>query len=104
MTCTPFRIRDANGQDAFGFMCSRGRGRRRPPCRACRWPSTKLCDGMLPTGKRCDQPICNRHATHVGPELDLCPACVAAGRRVNGPQQLELLSAGPAVDTTGGPK
>ena len=89
MPCIPFTI-----GDGFGVICTRGRRGPPPPCKFCptqpkATPSTLLCDGDR-DGRSCDKPICARHATHVGPDVDLCPACVAEGRRARGPQQLAL--------------
>lgn len=58
------------------IICSRGR--RTPPCKFCQAngsfkPSTKLCDFPVGEGKTCDAPICDRHATSVGPNQDYCP-------------------------------
>jgi hypothetical protein len=36
-------------------------------------PSTKLCDFPIGNGKTCDAPICDRHATGAGPDIDHCP-------------------------------
>jgi hypothetical protein len=59
------------------IICGRGRERAKP-CKFClanggrKIPSTKLCD--FPLGKgTCDAPICDRHATAIGPDLDHCP-------------------------------
>ncbi len=57
------------------IVCSRGQ-RRAPKCRFCSEPSTKLCDGRAADGHgTCDKPICDKHAQHVGPNVDYCPAC-----------------------------
>lgn len=34
--------------------------------------STRLCDASVGDGL-CSMPICDEHATSIGPELDLCP-------------------------------
>jgi hypothetical protein len=49
----------------------RGRQRR---C-ACGQPATLLCDWKIKGKKsgRCDRPVCQQHATKVGPDKDLCP-------------------------------
>lgn len=54
-------------------------GKRPPACRWCGKRSTKLCDFVVShpnqvTHKRtCDAPMCDDHASHVGPNLDHCP-------------------------------
>ena len=61
------------------IICSRAR--RVPPCKFCSGfkPSTKLCDFVLGEGSggksavTCDAPMCDRHATNVGPNKDYCP-------------------------------
>lgn len=60
-------------------------GKRPENCRWCNKPHTKLCDFVVShpsqiTHKRtCDAPMCDDHATHVGPDLDHCP--VHAGKK-----------------------
>jgi hypothetical protein len=50
-----------------------------PPCRFCKVQSTKLCDFPLSSPQRvthrktCDAPMCDDHATAIGPNSDLCP-------------------------------
>jgi DNA polymerase III epsilon subunit family exonuclease len=66
------------GNGSFAIACSRGRRGKPEPCKFCspeRRLSTKLCDGRLPNGKRCDKPICDAHAFRIGRDSDLCPAC-----------------------------
>lgn len=42
----------------------------------CLAPGDYLCDGPCKTGKgTCDAPLCERHATQVGPNSHLCPSC-----------------------------
>jgi hypothetical protein len=71
MPCTPFRSSDGR---VSGWICSRGSMSK--PCKSCGRRSTKLCDYKLSgskSGKTCDVPICDRCATSVGKNLDLCP-------------------------------
>ena len=87
MPCEPF----FNRGKMVGFMCSRGRGKPKPPpCYKCGKPSTKLCDhrAMEPiygtlNGRRilkkwvprlntCDRPMCDACANHVEPDTDYC--------------------------------
>lgn len=80
-----------NGK-AVGFICSRTRGKTKPPpCYKCGKPSTKLCDfrdygtrkwkddyGMEQTTElaaleTCDKPMCDECANHVaGTDTDYC--------------------------------
>ena len=56
------------------IICSRGS--RAPKCEWCHRTSTKLCDYPVAgekTGTTCDAPMCDRHATNVGPNRDYCP-------------------------------
>jgi len=54
-------------------------GKRPPNCRWCNQTSTKLCDFIVsPTEQithkhTCDAPMCDQHATSVGPNKDYCP-------------------------------
>ena len=61
------------GDRPVGFCCTRGR-----LC-ACGRRATLLCDGRVRRGLcgnvPCDVPLCERCATHVGPDRDLCPSC-----------------------------
>lgn len=79
-----------NGK-AVGFICSRTRGKPKPPpCYKCGKPSTKLCD-FRDYGTRkwkddygrerttewaaidtCDKPMCDECANHVGEDTDYC--------------------------------
>lgn len=63
-----------------GFACVRGR-RSKPKACACGLTATKLCDGRVRGNagrtRRCDRPVCDRHAKPVGPDLDHCPECAA---------------------------
>lgn len=93
MACRPFNL----GGGVSGFMCG-PRGKQRS-CSApgCSSSATKQCDapvtrrapkaGDPPPGQAplpgvpvltvkgtCDAYLCARHATKIGPELDLCPA------------------------------
>ena len=71
MTCEPIRFPGGGG----GFACSRGnQARGGGRCYICDKPSTKLCDAPVEQGRTCDRNICDRHATRVGPNLDVCPA------------------------------
>ncbi len=57
------------------IICGRSH-RRAPDCHFCHLTSTKLCDHPVvgsKSGKTCDLPICDRHATSVGPDRDFCP-------------------------------
>lgn len=36
--------------------------------------STRLCDYALSAKRTCNAPMCDAHATSVGPDLDHCPA------------------------------
>jgi ribonuclease HI len=74
MSCTLVRIGDTTA-----IVCTRGARSR--SCH-CGLTATKLCDGRVPGAtkgrtRRCDRPICDRHATRVGDNLDHCPECVA---------------------------
>jgi hypothetical protein len=58
------------------WICGRGRSPRRRPCAVagCGVLHDVLCDH--PVGKRgraCSRPLCADHATHTGPDEDLCP-------------------------------
>ncbi len=62
------------GTQSEAIICSHGR--RAPKCRFCDRTSAKLCDFLLigsKAGKTCDAPLCDRCATSVGPDRDLCP-------------------------------
>lgn len=54
-------------------------GKKPPDCCWCKRMSTKLCDFVVSppqqvTHKRtCDAPMCDRHATNVGLNIDYCP-------------------------------
>jgi len=50
-------------------------GVRRPKCKSCGRPAKLECDWKIPTRKSgtCDAAICERCATSVGPDKDLCP-------------------------------
>ncbi len=61
----------------------------RAPRRKCKWCSrwsTKLCDAARPHNpaivshqrKTCDAPMCDEHATSIGPDQDLCPDHIKA--------------------------
>lgn len=85
------------GQDIVFHSCIRGKKGPPASCRAPRFEkdnpkhgemcgrmSMVLCDG--PAGETlggkpltCDMPLCKEHRTHVGPDRDLCPRCVAKG-------------------------
>ncbi len=88
MPCEPI----ISGGKAVGFICSRSRGKPKPPpCYKCGKPSTRLCDhrahGTQDTGKdaygrgrsyqwaaidTCDQPMCDECANRAGPDTDFC--------------------------------
>ncbi len=59
-----------------GIACGPGHPK---TCRFCRKESkrtrksTKLCDWKGTSLTTCDAPICDAHATSVGPDKDLCP-------------------------------
>jgi len=59
-------------REAIGVLTSDGRA-----MQICGAMSTFLCDGPAPAGKRgtCDRPLCDAHATQVGPDAHLCPSC-----------------------------
>lgn len=63
MPCEAFTLPDGTS----GFICSRGR-QRRARCRFCDRTAPYLCDWP-----GCDVPICKRHATRAGQDLDVCP-------------------------------
>lgn len=51
-------------------------GRKRPKCRWCENPSTKLCDfPVFGEGRKktCSAPVCQGHHQHRGPDYDVCP-------------------------------
>lgn len=62
-----------------GVALVRMSGKRPPACRWCGKQSTKLCDFVVShpsqvTHKRtCDAPMCDEHASHIGPNVDYCP-------------------------------
>ena len=71
-----------------GTMIVCSRGRRSRPCAFCKATSSRLCDGPPPAKSRkktCDKPLCATHATHDGPDRDLCPDCVATAARAAAP-------------------
>lgn len=35
--------------------------------------ATKLCDFPVDKGKNCDKPMCHKHATNGGKNIDYCP-------------------------------
>lgn len=37
-----------------------------------------LCDGQIGGGRTCDDALCENHATEIGPDRHLCPACLEA--------------------------
>lgn len=46
---------------------------RRKKCHQCDAPSTKLCDHVKASGKTCDRPMCDKHATRGDmPDIDFC--------------------------------
>ncbi len=53
--------------------------RLRPRVRCCGM-STALCDWALSDGSTCDAPLCDDHATEVGPDRHLCPKHLVAHR------------------------
>lgn len=61
----------------IAIICGGRRGQpHRPACKCCPRESTKLCDfPVVRNGRRatCDVPICDDHATSIGPDRDLCP-------------------------------
>lgn len=76
MTC--HTMRSPNG--GVVIACSRGSRAKAHACH-CGLTATKLCDGRVPgergRTRRCDRPICDKHATPIGDGLDHCPECVA---------------------------
>lgn len=58
------------------IVCSRGRRKQLCSVAECYSNGTLLCD--FPDAKRksgtCDKPVCHRHATKIGPDVDYCPA------------------------------
>lgn len=56
--------------NATGIVC----GMKRPaPCKYCRQPHARLCDGKLASGKTCDVKLCEACTRSPAPEKDLCP-------------------------------
>jgi hypothetical protein len=75
MGCVNISIPGKDGEPPVrAIIC----GVRRPKSKPC-WvshcgkPNTKLCDWPVGDGKTCDAPICDKHATNVGPDRDVCP-------------------------------
>lgn len=66
-----------------GFVCRSGR---RPSCSGCGKPGATLqCDYPLTgpkAGKTCDRWLCDKCATHVGPDRDYCPPHQALDTRL----------------------
>ncbi|WP_454909678.1 hypothetical protein [Variovorax gossypii] len=68
----------------IGMVHMRGRGLPEP-CHeqilvdgkpeVCAVASDYLCDGTGKASKTCDRPLCEAHATRVGRNRHLCPAC-----------------------------
>ncbi len=63
----------------MAIVCSRGRRRKAPPCSVpgCDRDSVSLCDFPVTREGRegtCDKELCSSHRTHVGTDLDYCPA------------------------------
>lgn len=56
----------------LGFICGSGV----EPCRFCGIVADKLCDAPVGNGKTCDIALCEKCATNIGPETDLCPTHV----------------------------
>ena len=54
------------------FLC----GELGPHCsdHRCGDVGTLLCDFPVGNGKTCDKPICESHATEIGPDTHYCPA------------------------------
>ena len=69
-------LRDPKTGQSVGIACGPGPAK---TCRFCRSElkrnrkSTKLCDWKTTANSTCDAPMCDEHATSVGPEKDLCP-------------------------------
>lgn len=60
--------------------------------RCCR-PSSKLCDAEVGTTLRgdhltCDMPLCDQHATSVGPDRDYCPRHIRTPRSAGAPPRM----------------
>lgn len=62
-----------------GFALVRTSGRPSGPCSSCGAAGRYACDFPLrgeAAGRTCDRPICGRCKTAIGPDRDLCRACV----------------------------
>jgi hypothetical protein len=76
----PCRVVESNGMTAI--VCGRLGRARKCWVSHCRTPSEKLCDWPVSDKKTCDRPVCKRHATSVGPDVDYCPAhAMEAGKK-----------------------
>lgn len=55
----------------------------RKRCHFCPEWSVALCDGLDPSHKSgtCDRRMCEFHRHTVGPNQDLCPDCMKAGKK-----------------------
>lgn len=66
---------EIDGKQVHIRICNRGQ--KRLPCKFCGTPTTTLCDYPTPTAKQprrtCSKRICDKCATHVGDDRDLCP-------------------------------
>lgn len=61
--------RTINTGGITAIVCTRGA---RPIRCKCGARGDKLCDWPIGDGKTCDKPMCDRHATNVGKNLDYC--------------------------------
>lgn len=78
-------IHDDDGR-SVGIACGPGHAK---TCRFCRKESKrsrksmKLCDWQTTSTSTCDAPMCDEHATSVGPDKDLCPPHNARWKHIN---------------------
>jgi hypothetical protein len=70
MTCEKVQL--PNG--GVAILCFRGRKRRRALCQFClRLEATRECDHPETLERTCDAAMCDRCATRIAPDVDLCP-------------------------------
>ena len=77
MGCFHLNIPGKDGQPPVNAIVCGLRGAKKKKCwvEHCTTPNTKLCDYPVEgkKSKTCDRPICDKHATSVGPDRDVCP-------------------------------